>query len=167
MLAPAITIREATTADIPPIVQLNRALYDEDVGARDPLVDVAVARAEATEHMTVVVTGATSVCFIAILDAMPIGYLAGYTVAPSAFRPVVTARIESIFVNHAWRRQQVGAALTDAFVAWARSNGAEHISVTAYASNQQAIAFYQRYGFTPCTLTLDYSVVPVANGPRA
>jgi GNAT superfamily N-acetyltransferase len=159
MTPPEIEIRIATSADVPAIVGLYYALSLEDAGQRDPSVNLDWAEEHGAEHFTQLVAGEASVCFVAQSDQAAIGYLAGYTYGPSDFRLSKVAELQSMFVQARWRGQQVGAQLVEAFVAWARSQGATRMNVTAYATNQRAIAFYQHVGFAPHQLTFERTLI--------
>ncbi|HEY0735851.1 MAG TPA: GNAT family N-acetyltransferase [Herpetosiphonaceae bacterium] len=158
MTTPAIMIRTATTSDVPAIVALNDGLFEEDAYQRDPTVNRERDSAESIEHFMKLVTGEASTCLLAFVDSTPVGYLAGYTSGPNSFRPIKIARLESIFVNGEWRSRNVGARLHQELARWAQAQGAERIAVSAYAANLRAIAFYERQGFTPYTLTLEHAI---------
>lgn len=83
-----------------------------------------------------------------------IGYLAGSTSESGELRTVRSAELESMCVAPAWRGRGVGAALARVFLRWAQEQGAVWVTVTAYATNQGARAFYERLGFAPHTVTL-------------
>jgi GNAT superfamily N-acetyltransferase len=67
---------------------------------------------------------------------------------------VKTAELESMFIRKASRGQGIGTALAHHFMDWAKEDGAEIMTVTAYAANQSAVNFYQSLGFTPKQITL-------------
>jgi GNAT superfamily N-acetyltransferase len=46
------------------------------------------------------------------------------------------------------RRQGVGEALCQAFLAWCREKGCERVFVQAYTSNDVGMNFYKKMGFT-------------------
>jgi GNAT superfamily N-acetyltransferase len=48
--------------------------------------------------------------------------------------------------------------LVEAFLEWVSQRGVERVSVTAYAANEGAVAFYQRLGFRPRNITLERGV---------
>lgn len=58
-----------------------------------------------------------------------------------------------MFVAPDRRGQGVGAGLVAAFRRWAVDRGAAQLRVTAYATNEAAIRFYQREGFTSLETT--------------
>jgi ribosomal protein S18 acetylase RimI-like enzyme len=151
-------IRRATSSDVPAVVELNDGLFHEDAAQRDPLVNLDWAKQYGVEHFASMVAGESSTCFVATAGGDVVGYLAARIEPASAFRPVITADLESIFVKEPYRDRQVGERLVRAFMEWARAAGAQRMIVTAYAANQRAVAFYQRAGFAPQSLTLEYRV---------
>jgi GNAT superfamily N-acetyltransferase len=48
----------------------------------------------------------------------------------------------------------MGTILAHHFTQWAKENGAEIMTVTAYTSNQRPVNFYQSLGFRPKQLAL-------------
>jgi ribosomal protein S18 acetylase RimI-like enzyme len=145
-------IRQATLADVTAVTQLNHALFQEDGGQRDPTLNLEWATEHGHDYFTKLIS--TGMCFVALVEEAIVGYLIGYTRDPSSYRLVKTAELESMFVQTPHRGQGIGKALAQAFIHWAAEQQAHHITVTAYATNERAIAFYQSLNFTPKNLTL-------------
>jgi GNAT superfamily N-acetyltransferase len=89
------------------------------------------------------------------------GSLAGYLVVtvhepnPLASSGVVrTGTIDELFVDANHRGTGAGKLLLDAAFDWLIKQGAERAEVGAYAWNTAGIAFYEREGFKPWTITL-------------
>lgn len=80
--------------------------------------------------------------------------------APSEVRPVRVAVLVSMYVSGEWRSSGIGRRLVGSFKDWARQQRADRISVGAFASNDDAIRFYQRMGFAPLKLILEGDVPP-------
>jgi ribosomal protein S18 acetylase RimI-like enzyme len=158
MMETAITIREATTSDVPTIVDLYTVLYHDDGRLRDHSLDPAWASAHGAAYFQTVVTDSSSTCFLAEHGQESVGYLLARFHDVSDFRRVALAELESMVVRPAWRRQGVGRALAQAFIDWARQRHAAQLRVTAYASNHDAIAFYRSLGFTPHQVTLQQTL---------
>jgi GNAT superfamily N-acetyltransferase len=70
-------------------------------------------------------------------------------------RPVRIATLVSMYVRPAHRREQIGACLVREFTAWAKQKEARFVEVTAYASNSEALRFYERNGFAARSVTLE------------
>ncbi len=68
------------------------------------------------------------------------------------------AELESMYVRQPYRSQGVGRQLASEFVQWAKQRGIQRISVTAYAANNRAIAFYRELGFEPKSLLLEQGI---------
>jgi ribosomal protein S18 acetylase RimI-like enzyme len=160
-----IIIRRATQADLPAIVALNDALFREDAGQRDPLVNHDWARQHGQAYFAGLLERGASAVLVAEAEGPVVGYLSAYTYGPSDFRPVVAAELESTCVDAAWRGRGVGARLVQVFLAWAQERGAVLATVTAYAANARALAFYERHGFGPHTVTLGQRLASVEKGP--
>jgi GNAT superfamily N-acetyltransferase len=60
---------------------------------------------------------------------------------------MTTAHLISMWVAPEMRRQGVGAALVDAVIEWARSNGVSRLLLAVADRNRSAIALYARKGF--------------------
>jgi GNAT superfamily N-acetyltransferase len=60
-----------------------------------------------------------------------------------------SARLMSMWVAPNVRRKGVGAALVDAVIDWARSNGVTRLFLDVADHNTSAIALYARKGFAP------------------
>ena len=110
------------------------------------------------EHFSRLVSGAHSVCLLAEMDGETVGYLVGYAMDATNLRPVKRAELESMFVREEFRGQGVGAALANEFMNWSKKEGAQRISVTAYAANEKAIEFYKGLGFEPRNLSLELGI---------
>ena len=152
-------IREATTSDVPTIVDLYNVLYHDDGRLRDHTLDPEWASAHGAAYFATVVSDPSSTCFLAEHGHESVGYLIARFHDRSDFRRVALAELESMVVRPAWRRHGVGRALAEAFFAWARERHAAELRVTAYAANLAAIAFYRSLGFSPHQLTLQQTLV--------
>jgi GNAT superfamily N-acetyltransferase len=84
-----------------------------------------------------------------------VGHLTGTLVKPSAMRPMKVATLVSMYVRPAYRRDRIGRRMVDEFRSWAKESGAGSAQVTAYASNAEAIRFYERNGFASQSVTLE------------
>lgn len=153
-----IQIRLAELSDLHEVVELNHALFQEDAGQRDPFTNLNWAHQEGEEHFARLIATEGELCLVAELDGQVIGYLAGRVRGPSSIRPIRSADLESVFVVASIRGRGVGRALIEAFLPWCGQQGAERVSVTAYASNEGAVRLYRRLGFEPKEVALERSV---------
>jgi GNAT superfamily N-acetyltransferase len=89
------------------------------------------------------------------------GHLAGYVVV-SVHEPnpltssgaVRSGSIDELFLDTTFRGRGVGRLLVSAACDWLIGLQAERVEVGAYAWNAAAIAFYEREGFAPWSITL-------------
>lgn len=148
------TIRRAAPADIAAMVVISDILFQEDSGQRDPLMNHAWAKQHGQSYFASLVEAPTYLVLVAEAHGMVVGYLAGSLSEPGELRTVRAAELESMCVAPDWRSRGVGEALTRGFLAWAKERGAVWATVTAYATNAGACAFYERLGFAPHSVTL-------------
>ena len=151
----SVTIRHAAEKDVPIIVELNHALFQEDAGQRDPFMNLNWPQEEGHEYFSKLMRSERGLGLLAEAEGKVIGYLVGYLRRSSSLRPVKMAELESMYVREAYRGQGVGQQLVQKFLEWARERGVERVSVTAYVANERAVAFYEKLGFTAKRLTLE------------
>jgi GNAT superfamily N-acetyltransferase len=150
-----VTIRTAGRADLDDVVALSVALFAEDAGQRDPYTDLGWPAREGREYFGGLLGGPATRCWLAEVDGTVAGSLVGRINRDTTVRPVRVAELESMFVRPEYRSAGVGAALVAEFFEWARGRGAKRASVTAYAGNDRALAFYVRNGFSPKSVQLE------------
>ncbi len=75
-----------------------------------------------------------------------VGFLAAVVNAPQ------TARVLMLAVYTPWRRHGVGSALMDGFLRECADRGIHAVELEVRKSNQDAIRFYTRYGFSIVSL---------------
>lgn len=108
-----------------------------------------------------VVSGSNSLCLIAETREEIIGYITGFISKKSHRRSPKQGILQSVFVQSKYRNQGIGSNLVSHMVYWAKSRGAQIISVSTYISNEKAILFYEKFGFKPRILSLELSVKAV------
>ncbi len=81
--------------------------------------------------------------FLARTPADPAGYCA------ASITDGAQGEIESIFVDPAFRGKRLGETLMRAALRWLDASGAREKSVCVVYGNEQAHAFYRRFGFLP------------------
>jgi GNAT superfamily N-acetyltransferase len=153
-----VRIRNAVHADLPAVVGFSTGLFAEDAGTRDPLTDPTWPAREGEGYFGAALATADARILIAD-DGEPRGYLLGRVRRAGSTRPgVVVAELESMYVAAGHRSAGVGSNLVEAFVAWARDAGATVLTVSAYAANHRARAFYAREGFSEQSVLLQRRV---------
>jgi GNAT superfamily N-acetyltransferase len=152
-------IRTIAIDSVPELITSVAGLFAEDGGQRDPYIDTGWPDRDGSHYYATLVEDDRSLCLLAYAKpdagATVAGHLIGRMTRPNTLRPdAVVAVLESMRVNPAHRREGIGTLLVDHFRKWALLQGANEASVTAYAANAYAIAFYRHHGFTPFELTL-------------
>ena len=158
-----LTIRQATESDVDSIVSLNHALFQEDAGQRDPHMNLDWPLEHGRDYFASLLSQEETYCLIAENPGQAVGYLIGYLRKSSSLRPIKLAELESMFVTADERSTGLGAELVSQFRAWCQAQGVERISVSAYAANKRAIAFYRRHGFEPKNVSLEVGLDSVSN----
>jgi GNAT superfamily N-acetyltransferase len=151
----AIMVAKATQADIAGLVQCAIGLFAEDAGTRDITIDAQWPAKHAEQSLTQAIGDPSRLLLAARQDTDVIGSLSGVVEPATAIRPIPVATLLSLYVHPRHRNNGVGASLVGHFRSWAQQKNAARIAVTAYTTNEAAIRFYQRTGFTPYTLTLE------------
>ncbi|WP_020658718.1 GNAT family N-acetyltransferase [Amycolatopsis benzoatilytica] len=152
-------IARVTPESVPHLVASAAALFAEDGGRRDPLLDTSWPAREGQPYYGELADDPNALCLLAFPTGEPaaaaIGHLVGRLRRHDPLRPgTVAGVLESMRVAPGHRRSGLGTALADEFAAWARDNAADYLSVTAYAANESALAFYRARGFVPFESTL-------------
>lgn len=150
----AWAVRLATPADLPAIVSLSDGLFQEDSGTRDPLMNHDWAKIHGQRYFNGLLENPSYILLVADRGGEGIGYLAGVQREANALRTVRSAELESMYVAPGWRGQGVGQELAERFLTWAREHEVAWVTVSAYAANTGALAFYEQLGFAPHTVTL-------------
>lgn len=148
------TIRVATPADAVVVARLNAGLFAEDSARHDPAMDQDWPAREGARYFAELLGTDRACGWLALDGYTPIGYAVGRLAGRHDVRPVTRADLESIFVVPDRRSDGVGTALVAGFATWAAERGAEELSVTAYAANERAVAFYARHGFVARSVIL-------------
>lgn len=149
-----LAIRLATPADVSAVVALSDGLFQEDSGTRDPLMNHDWAKTHGLRYFGGLLENPAYIVLVADSGGEVVGYLAGLCREADTLRLVRSAELESMFVAPGWRGRGVGQQLAERFLAWARAHEVAWVTVSAYAANTQALAFYERLGFTRHTVTL-------------
>jgi ribosomal protein S18 acetylase RimI-like enzyme len=149
-----IEITQAKPSDVKFIVAFSYALFQEDAGQRDPTINLEWAREEGKAYFSDLVSNDDDICLLASIEGRVVGYLAGRVIAPSSYRLIKQAELESMFVQDGYRGRKIGTYLTDRFLEWAKEKDARQVTVSAYEANDKAIAFYKKLGFQPRNIIL-------------
>ena len=133
----AVTVREATLADVDALVAMLVAVAGEGrwIGTEAP-----VDRERRRQRMVEDVEGAHAIVLVAEADGELVGelglHLARYGVADLG-----------MLVAAGWRGRGVGTALLAEAIDRARKAGAHKVALQVWPHNAAAIALYERFGF--------------------
>ncbi|MFB9631126.1 GNAT family N-acetyltransferase [Nonomuraea helvata] len=149
----SLVITVARVEDVTALIQSAASLFQEDGGQRDPFMDANWPTRNGLDYYLGMITSARSLALLARRDSTEgtvVGHLTGQMRAPNELRPnAVVAELVSMRVTEEQRGHGVGAKLVEHFFSWAKEQGANQATVSAYASNTDAVCFYQGRGFQP------------------
>jgi ribosomal protein S18 acetylase RimI-like enzyme len=89
---------------------------------------------------------------IELVSTLPDGVDVAYCV--STVSADGRGEVDSLFVDAPFRSQGIGSELVRHALVWFESAGATSKAVTVAYGNEEALAFYRRFGFRPRTLLL-------------
>lgn len=137
-----IIFREAQKADLPAIATL---LSDDVLGASRDGVQHLTAYAAALEAIQ---AQKGNFIIVAVLGAEVVGMLQ-LTLIPGLSRGgMLRAQIESVRVSGKHRGQKIGHALFEHAIGLAREARCGLVQLTTDKQRQDALRFYERFGFT-------------------
>ena len=95
------------------------------------------------------------ICFVAKSNNQIIGYLMAAGKSNNSSN-VKYAELRDMRVQKDYQGKGIGGLLVNRFILWAKANGYERLSVDVSAVSKKNIGFYQKFGFIPKTLTMEY-----------
>jgi GNAT superfamily N-acetyltransferase len=149
MSSAPITLRAATRADEPTLVEMARRLIAFELPAwRRP---EEISTADAREMMDAVIAGTSdNEVLIAERDGKAVGCLHMLMTIDFFGRP--HAHISVIATSEAAEGTGVGRLLIERAEEWSRARGMSLLTLNVFDANARARRFYERAGFTPETL---------------
>jgi GNAT superfamily N-acetyltransferase len=149
-----VTVRVARADDVTGVAASSAALFAEDAGQRDRLRNLEWPATHGRQWVSDLLEDESALVLVAEADGDCVGHLVGSFKEASEMWLVPRAELVSMQVSRSRRGSGTGAALVDAFKAWAKERGAVRMEVVAYAENAGALRFYARNGFVPKEITL-------------
>jgi ribosomal protein S18 acetylase RimI-like enzyme len=125
-----VSVREATSADESVLVELLKAIFEENWGRPWPPPEVTPASFDG------------KLVLVAEEDGEALGFVFG------EIHPNKLAHVNVVYVRPERRRQGINKALLAEFAARARAGGAEHLTLDVATRNQVGQMVWQRLGFT-------------------
>jgi GNAT superfamily N-acetyltransferase len=136
----AVTLRQARAEDAASLVALLAQLFAIEA-------DFAIDPEVQARGLAVLRDRPDAVILVAEAEGRVVGMCTVQLTASTA-RGGLSAGIEDVVVDQAWRGRGIGRALLAAAEAWARGRGAVRCALLADETNLPALDFYDRLGFT-------------------
>lgn len=134
-MQPLLQIRRASAADRAIIYVMICGL--ENMALDRPAFEAAFDRNIVSPNITY---------FIAEYDAKPVGMVSCH-IQPLLHHAALVSEIQEMYVEPDYRSMQIGKALMEHVIAFAKAEGAIQMEVTSRATREQAHRFYEREGF--------------------
>jgi diamine N-acetyltransferase len=150
-----ITTRRATIADIQLLRDINYSSFEANA-AYDPHIDMNWVKTEiATKYFEEAVTKEDQFALVGQVDGVDVGYV---LLEPKEinYRTVKIIEVGNMAVLPAYRSSGIGAILMNEAKEWAKKQGYQTMFVNAYIRNQRAVNFYEKQGFVPIDVSLEY-----------
>lgn len=130
-------IRNATTDDIPAMVELIRLLFSIEA-------DFAIDAAKQRRGLELLISTPSHSCvLVAVTGDLVIGMCTGQIVISTA-EGAPSVWVEDVVVAEAYRSQGVATKLLAHLEAWAKSQGATRLQLLTELENTSALKFYHR-----------------------
>jgi len=155
-------IRQATSEDVPALVELLCALFAIET-------DFAIhpqRHARGLRRLLRQTRNGGSTVLVALLDLKVVGMATVQTVI-STVEGGLSGWIEDVVVAPALRGQGIGARLMAAIDGWARRKGVRRLQLVTDQRNQPALAFYDRLGYQRTHMVAMRRPVSSQGGHRA
>jgi GNAT superfamily N-acetyltransferase len=134
-----VTVRSARGGDIPALTALLAQLFAIEA-------DFAIDPAVQARGLELLAARPDAVILVAEMAGRTVGMCTVQLTASTA-RGGLSAGLEDVVVDQAWRGRGIGRALLAAAEAWARNRGALRLALLADETNLPALDFYDRLGF--------------------
>lgn len=134
-----VTLRQARAEDLPALVGLLAQLFAIET---DFPIDPAVQ----ARGLALLLARPEAVVLVAEAEGRTVGMCTVQLTASTA-RGGLSAGVEDVVVDAAWRGRGIGRALLATAEAWARERGAVRLALLADETNHAALDFYDRLGF--------------------
>jgi len=139
-MAEGVMVREGRAGDTAALTALLAQLFAIET-------DFAVDPESQARGLALLRDRPDAVILVAEAEGRVVGMCTVQLTASTA-RGGLSAGIEDVVVDRAWRGRGIGRALLAGAEAWARGRGAVRLALLADETNLPALDFYDRLGFT-------------------
>jgi ribosomal protein S18 acetylase RimI-like enzyme len=156
-----LKIRRATPEDAQAVATLNVPVQQLHHQARPGIFKPPSDDAELVQHYVSVLENPDNHIFIGEVDDVPVGYVYAQ-IYHRPETPFSLARdfvyIDQISVNPEQRGKGYGRQLTQAVIDLARKERIAQITLSVWLFNQDAIHFYEKFGFQSIIQSMEYTL---------
>ena len=145
-----MTVRKAENRDIPAIINLLKQVNEVHAKARPDLFKLATKYS--AEEVKGLISGESTPIFVADEGGKVLGYAMCKLIVHSGesiMQDMKSLYIDDICVDEGARGRGIGTALYKYAAGFAKNNGCYNITLTVWACNPAAEAFYKKLGLVP------------------
>ena len=152
-----VFIRRATIEDLAVIQNFNNELFKLEKSNYDPtLIEDWPLSNDGRSYFEDLILN--NYVIVALIDATPVGYLAGTINEKGSYEEVQYGEINNMLVDDNYRGYGIGKKLIDYFKDYCKENNIYNLKVVASAKNINAINFYKKQGFDNFDVTLTMNI---------
>jgi ribosomal protein S18 acetylase RimI-like enzyme len=144
-----ILIRPATVQDAQDIVALWGELSVHHTRLDPVFAPAEVWQVEYRQYLCDLLGRHDALAVVAEQGGQIVGYAVGrISTLPGFFERQRRGYIHDVVVRETFRRRGIGRRLTEAVLEWMREAGVPMVELTVVVRNQEAVAFWERLGFS-------------------
>ncbi len=148
-----VSCRPWNRRDIPELARLARELYAY-IESIDPVWRTSPgAEDHLRVHLTDLFTTRHAMSYVACDREELVGFITGsITQRPPVILPHRDGLVDNAYVTPRWRKQGIGTRLCRMMLGWFAEQGVEEVRIHYQVNNQDALRFWERFGFRPWTI---------------
>ena len=128
-------------------------LQPEHAEALHELETLCFSAPWSAEDIAALASDGRAVCFVALCDDRPVGYISMYAVLDEGM-------INNIAVSPEYRRRKTATKLLHSLTGYCEEHGVRELTLEVRRSNAAAVSLYEKEGFLPVGERKNYYVSP-------
>ncbi|MFA9289450.1 MAG: N-acetyltransferase family protein [Weeksellaceae bacterium] len=143
-----ITIRKATIAELEQILDVNYKYLNRLSVQWDPLLVESWTQSEkGHKYFSDKITDENQCMFVAVDGDKIVGFIDGEITEKDYLEPGIYAELNDIALATEYQQKGIGKQLVEEFMTWCKDKQVDHVYVSAFVQNTNAIEFYHKLGF--------------------
>ncbi len=151
-------IRKANTDELKQIQALSTTLGEHSQRFDNELSLAWAYTEEGEKYYRAKIAGEKGICLVAEKNGEIIGFISGTRHDPDAWRVIMRAEVDNLFIQEKFRGVGIGKLLIDAMKSWAKEQNAKKLILTMFSENKKALSFYKKEGFVLYEMVLHIKI---------